>query len=134
MKNLRSILFADDTTMFTKDKYINGLCRTITEYMLLLRDWLIANSLTLNAHKSYYIIFSMRKTTTNLRVTIGNHVLDRKAKGKFLGVILVDKLRFADYIDHITIKVSKLMGLMYKLKTIFPPEVLKNLYLSLIYQ
>ena len=132
VKNLKSILFADDTTMFTRDKNVNDLCRTISEDMLLLRDWLIANSLTLNAHKSYYIIFSMRKTPTNLRVTIGDHVLDRKAKGKFLGVILDDKLRFADHIDHITNKVSKLTGLMYKLKTIFPLEVLKNLYLSLI--
>ena len=68
-----------------------------------------------------------------MRVTIGDHVLDRKTQGKFLGAILDEKLRFADHVDHITNKVSKLTGLMYKLKAIFPLEILKNLYLSLIY-
>ena len=133
VKNVKSILFADDTTMFASNRNIYDLCSTISGDMLLLRDWLIANSLTLNACKSYYIIFSMRNIPTDLRVTIGDYILDRKTQGKFLGVILDEKLRFADHINHITNKVSKLTGLMYRLKAIFPSEILKNLYLSLIY-
>ena len=133
VSNVKSILFADDTTMFARDKNAHDLCNTISEDMLLVKDWLIANSLTLNAGKSYYIIFSLKKMSNDLRVTIGEHVLDRKTHGKFLGVILDEKLNFTEHIQYITGKISKLTGLMYKLKAFFPCEILRNLYLSLIY-
>ena len=132
VNNVKSILFADDTTMFASDKNAYDLCNTISADMLLVKEWLIANSLTLNACKSYYIIFSLRKAPLDLRITIGDHVLDRKTQGKFLGVILDEKLRFSYHTNYVTNKVSKLTGLMYKLKTCFPSEILKNLYLTLI--
>ena len=132
VNNVNSILFADDTTMFARDNDVYDLCNTISSDMLLVKDWLIANSLTLNESKSYYIIFSLKKIPDNLRVTIGDHVLDRKTHGKFLGVILDEKLNFSNHIEHVTNKVSKLTGLMYKLKSFFPTEILKNLYLALI--
>ena len=133
VNNVKSILFADDTTMFARNKDIYELCNTISDDMLLVKEWLIANRLTLNANKSYYIIFSLKKVPNNLRVTIGDHVLDRKTEGKFLGVILDEKLSFSDHIHLVTNKVSKLTGLMYKLKTFFPLEVLNNLYSALIF-
>ena len=83
VNNVKSILFADDTTMFARNNDIYELCNTISDDMLLVREWLIANRLTLNANKSYYIIFSLRKVPDNLQVTIGDHVLDRKTKVNF---------------------------------------------------
>ena len=130
VNNVKSILFADDTTLFSSDKNIYDLCNTISDDMLLLQDWLTTNSLTLNANKSYYIIFSLKKIPNDTRITIGDHVLDRKTQGKFLGIILDEKLRFSEHIDYITNKVSKITGLMYKLKTFFPGEMLQSLYLS----
>ena len=130
--NLKSILFADDTTMFARNKNVNELCNIIGDDMLLLQDWLIANSLTLNANKSYYIIFSLKKIPNDLRITIGDHVLDRRTQGKFLGIVLDEKLRFSEHVDYLTNKISKLTGLMCKLKTFFPCEILKNIYQSLI--
>lgn len=133
VNNVKSILFADDTTMFASDKNAYDLCDTISSDMLLVKDWLIANCLTLNACKSYYIIFSLKKVPNNLRVTIGDHVLDRKTQGKFLGIILDEKLSFSNHIDYVANKISKLTGLMYKLKSFFPSEILKNLYWSLVH-
>ena len=83
--------------------------------MLLLQDWLTVNSLTLIANKSYYIVFSLKKSPNDRRITIGDHVLDRKTKGKFLGMILDEKLRFSEHLDYVTNKVSRLTGLIYKL-------------------
>ena len=133
VKNVKSILFADDTTMFARSKNLYDLCNIISEDMLLVKEWLIANSLTLNASKSYYIIFTLKKVPNNLRITIGDHVLDRKTQGKFLGVILDEKLSFSEHIDYVTSKISKLTGLLYKLKTFFPSEILNNLYSTLIF-
>ena len=49
---------------------VYDLCNTISSDMLLVKDWLIANSLTLNESKSYNTIFSLEKIPDNLRVTV----------------------------------------------------------------
>ena len=39
VRNLKSILFADDTTLFTKNKNAQELCATISDDMLCLKEW-----------------------------------------------------------------------------------------------
>ena len=131
--NTDSILFADDTTLYASNTNVNELSNTLSGDLLLVRDWMLANSLTLNANKSYYVIFSHKHVPDNVRITIGNFELDRKTQGKFLGVILDEKLTFKEHVKYISNKVSKLTGLLYKIKDFFPLQVLRNLYFSLIY-
>ena len=50
-----------------------------------------------------------------------------------MGLILDDKLTFREHILEITKKISRLVGLLYKLKLSFPQSILKQLYYSLIY-
>ena len=69
----------------------------------------------------------------NIRITIGERALEKKTYGKFLGVFLDEELTFRDHIQHISKKVSKLTGLMFKLKQFFPLDILRSLYFSLIY-
>ena len=130
---LNSILFADDTTLYTSSTDVNTLCSNMSAELLLVEEWLISNRLTLNANKTYYMIFSLRTVPNNTRVSIGPKVIDRQSSGKFLGVILDDKLTFKNHIEHVTKKVSKLCGLFYKLKYSFPQHILLKLYYSLIY-
>merc|ERR1712002_683678 len=121
---VKSILFADDTTIFSSHENIHTLCSDISADLHRVNEWLIDNNLTLNVSKTYYTIFSMRKVHDNISITIGRRVLDRKSNGKFLGVVLDEQLTFKEHIK----KVSKLTGLMYKLKHFFPLDVLKNLF------
>ena len=50
---LKSILFADDTTMFTCNENIYSLCNEISADLIMVKEWLIDNSLTLNVSKTY---------------------------------------------------------------------------------
>ena len=92
VKNLKSILFADDTTMHFSHKNIHTLVSTITSDLVHVNNWLLSNQLTLNVRKTYYIIFSLKKVPPNLRLTIGDNEIERHQFGKFLGVILDEKL------------------------------------------
>lgn len=130
---LDSILFADDTTLYSSSSDINRLCSDMSSDLLQVKEWLLANRLTLNANKTYYIIFGLKKVPENVTVSVDGHALERKKSGKFLGVILDEKLTFKEHIEFVTQKISRLCGLLYKLKETFPPEVLKKLYQSLIY-
>ena len=55
-RNMKSILFADDTTLFTSHSDIITLTKIMSDDLALVRKWLIANKLTLNINKTYYII------------------------------------------------------------------------------
>lgn len=55
--NLTSILFTDDTTLFKSHEDINSLCNNMNTELLKAKEQLIANPLTHNAKKTYYIIF-----------------------------------------------------------------------------
>ena len=133
IRNLKAILFADDTTMHYAHSDKRTLSDTISSDMTLVRDWLLANYLTLNSQKSYYMIFSLRNVPSDLRITIGQHVLERHPCGKFLGVTLDEKLTFTSHVKHIVNKISKVVGMFHKVKLFFPKEVLRQLYFSLIH-
>ena len=133
LTNLKAILFADDTTLFTSSMNIQQLSNMISDDLREVKNWLIANRLTLNADKTYYMIFSLRHIPENTHITLGTAILERKSQGKFLGITLDDKLTFKGHISTITKKISRLVGLFYKLRLSFPLAVLKQLYYSLIY-
>ena len=51
---------------------------------------------------------------------------------KFLGLIISSNLKWNKHLDHISIKVSKVIGIMFRIKYIVPCDVLQTLYNSLI--
>ena len=50
----------------------------------------------------------------------------------FLGLILNSTLSWNDHIQHISLKISRIVGIMYRLKHIYPQSVLLMLYNTLI--
>ena len=51
------------------------------------REWFLANYLTLNVSKSFYMIL-FKIVPRDLRMSTGQNVVERQSSGKFLGVIL----------------------------------------------
>ena len=78
------------------------------------------------------MVYSYRNSLIIPQVKLGIHVIHQTNNTKFLGIYLDENLRFNHHIQHITGKVSKTLGILYKLKNTFPEYVLKNLYNSLI--
>ena len=70
----------------------------------------------------------------NLSINLGNNTLTECDSSKFLGVMVDDKLKFKNHIDYISKKISKSIGILYKLSQLkMPFKVLKQLYYNLIY-
>ena len=132
MGRLNPILFADDTTLHFSHDNIYSLCNTLTTDLSHVKNWLLANKLTLNARKTYFMIFTLKHVPNDIRVAIGNHALDRQYKGKFLGLMLDDRLNFSDHIAMISNKIAKVTGIFYRIKDHFPDYIMKQLYYSLV--
>ena len=131
--NLRPILFADDTTLHYGHKDQEILIQRMTNDLAQIHKWLTANYLTLNVGKTYFMIFTLRHLPQAIRITIDDKTIERQDHGKFLGVILDDKLSFKHHVNQISKKVSKVVGILHKVKYIFPSDILRHLYLTLFY-
>ena len=69
----------------------------------------------------------------NLNVRFNGEKLKFKSYENFLGVIIDSGLKFAEHIRVTCNKLSKSVGLLYRLRDFVPHNILINLYYSLVY-
>ena len=127
------LMYADDTTLFCNFNNIRNK-NTINNEINNIYKWLCSNKLSLNVSKTKYIMCFHTSTRTVIypQLKINNSTIDRVTDSKFLGLIISSNLKWNKHIDHISIKVSKVIGIMFRLKFILPSDVLHTLYSSLI--
>ena len=63
---------------------------------------------------------------------LNNVNIERVSQFNFLDVILASSLKWDKHVAHVSLKISRVIGVLYRLKFIFPREVLLTLYNSLI--
>ena len=63
---------------------------------------------------------------------LNNVNIERVSQFNFLGVILASSLKWDKHVAHVFLKILKVIGVLYRLKHIFPCEVLLTLYNALI--
>ena len=128
-----NLMYADDTTLFcnfdnTQNEFTINNDRLDNVYR-----WLCSNKLSLNVSKTTYMCFHTPKRKVIFPdLKINNITIDRVTDFKFLGLIISSNLKWNKHIDHISIKVSKVIGIMFRLKYIVPCDVLQTFYNSLI--
>ena len=132
-------LFVDDTNILYADKSVKSLETVVNEELKKLHQWFTANKLTLNLKKSNFVIFShYRKKVSAVNIKIFDNSqnkfisLERKKYVKYLGLLIDENLSWKPHIDFICNKVSKIVGLLAKLRHFIPLHTLKTLYRSLI--
>ena len=87
---LSCIQFADDTTLYITHNKISYIQSCIEIDLAILRDWFLANKLTLNVGKSVCILFGKRPgSTTKLQIMLGNENIPQVKSTKFLGIVEV---------------------------------------------
>ena len=81
-----SILFADDTNMFTGNN-IQIMTIVINDELIKVQEWLQCNKFSLNVLKTHYIIFTSRnECVNNVDIRINDAHIERVYATKFLGV------------------------------------------------
>jgi len=136
LTHTHAILFADDTTIYTKSKNLNELYNIVNSDLQNLYDWFNANKLSLNISKTNYMLFTNHDipdiTIQNLEIKIGAQVIERKKNLKFLGVQIDENLNWHEHITNTMNKVAKTSYSIKMVKNILPKQNLKTLYQTLI--
>ena len=90
-----------------------------------------ANMLSINFKKTNYMIITSPKKKTNIRITACN--IEQKSQIKYLGVFIDEHLKWDAQLQHINNKITKNIGILFKLRHYVPISTLKQLYYTLIY-
>ena len=128
-------LFADDTNIYYESDPLQELGKTINKELQKLYLWLNVNRLSLNIDKTNYIIFHPynKPMKEHITIKINKNAIKEKEFIKYLGVFIDSTLSWKHQISTISKKISRSIGIMYKLRPFLPSKVMRNVYYSLIY-
>ena len=93
------------------------------------------NRLALDISKTnFVIIHPYNKPLTELiTIKINKKAITEEKYVKYLGVLIDSSLSWKTHIDNLVKKISRTIGIMYKIGYYVNHTILKNLYYSLIY-
>ena len=133
---LFTVLYADDTCVLVGGKDLENIISCLNNELKNISTWLIANKLSLNVKKPYYIIFHrarIKVPQNHLSLHMDNYTLSKTQNLKYLGVILDHKVSWIQHISYVENKISKGISIMYKARIYLGSKSLVNLYHSYIY-
>ena len=111
------ILYADDTSVLIRGRDLDHIINVLNSELHFLSNWLKANKLSLNAEKTYYMVFHRaRLKHKNIKILFDNVTLSEVASLKYLGLIIDNKLKWIEHIAHIKKKVSRGICIISKAK------------------
>ena len=128
-------MFADDTNIYYEPSSLDKLERTVNRELNKLFLWLNVNRLSLNIDKTNFIVSHPYNKPRKKCITIKiiNKAIKEKEYIKYLGVLIDSTLSWKHHVSNISKKISRSIGIMYKLRPFLPLNVLKNVYYSLVY-
>ena len=121
-------LFADEKNI-TNSKSIEEMERTINLDLLNVKEWLLANKLSLNIVKIEYLLICSPHNTKYLssepNVCVGNESIERIQVTKALGVQSDEHLAINSHVDHISSKIFAGISALKRIKEYTDQEPLK---------
>ena len=131
---LFSIRFADDTNVFLGGTEYSKLFKSLNNELENVTKWLNANRLTVNMKKTHYMIFHRVKfKTTGQDVVMQNSAFTCVTTAKFLRVIIDHKFKWNDHITYVKNKISKSIGILYKIRRFLDMNTLIQTYHSFVF-
>ena len=96
-------------------------------------EWLGANKLSLNIAKTNYMVFHTNKRNVIYRnLKINNNNIERVTELNFLGVKFHFHMTWNKHISHISMIIARSIGILYRLRNVYPESVLVTIYNTLI--
>lgn len=129
----KTILFADDMTMYLTGPYPEQLVHYANNELEKLHQWCLCNRLTINTKKTQFMLFTIKSMTNLPQLQLNKNVIFQTDQIKFLGVTYDESLTFKHHISNLTLKISRLIALLFQIKDFMPLDVLRCIYYAHVY-
>ena len=121
--------------IYYESKDLKELEKTVNEELKKLSLWLNINRLALNVGKTNFVIFRSpnKKSNHNVTIIMNKKALQQKDHVKYLGILLDEHLNWKYQVNQVSLKISRGIGILAKLKPVLNDKLLRNIYFSLVY-
>lgn len=129
-------MFADDCTVSCAipRTNVNYAHTNINENLDKIYKWLCANRIQINTGKTKYMIYSYRDSYRIASpIVIGGDEISVTDNTRFLGVTLDNNLKFELHVNQISSKLSRSIGVLGKINSFVPSNILTSLYYTLVH-
>ena len=110
------------------------LSKNINSELANVREWTVANKITVDPEKSLALIIPHKITASilDIQLNFNNNSVTLKDSVKYLGIPIDSRLNFDVHINTLTGKIARSLGVITKLKQILPRKTLRSLYYTMI--
>ena len=124
--------YADDHQLYLSDHDPGKVIGGLEEDEKVIADWHKSNHLTENLSKYQVLILSKSKQQTQTEAAIGEHTIEKTKEIKLLGVTLDERLDFSAHVKSVSIKTSRRIGVLSRLRKLIPVKAKLAIYKSAI--
>ena len=127
------LMYADDTTIYFNLNDFPLINREIeiNSELEKVNTWLKLNKLAINVDKSKCMFFQKRRSITPLKFLMNNRAIDVVHNFNYLGIMLDANMSWKSHIAMVSNKLSRINGILHRLKYLYPQNILITLYKSL---
>lgn len=127
-------LYADDAGLSYSCDTLEELYEQMCHDLKVLNEYMFNNFLSLNANKSFYIIFSATGSLHfDNQIFLNNVVIEQKAHGSYLGLEIDENMKWDIHVSNVASKLASYVGAFGRVARTNRMPVLKNLYYSFIH-
>ena len=127
------LIYADDTTIYFNLEDFPSENREvlINDELEKVNKWLKLNKLAVNVDKTKSMLFHKRRPVTPIQFSMNNRIIDVVQYFNYLGIMLDADMSWKTHVAMVGNKLSRMNGILHRLKYIYPQNVLITLYKSL---
>ena len=127
------LMYADDTTIYFNLNDFPLINREIeiNSELEKVNTWLKLNKLAINVDKSKCMFFQKRRSINPLKFLMNNRAIDVVHNFNYLGIMLDANMSWKSHIAMVSNKLSRINGILHRLKYLYPQNILITLYKSL---
>ena len=128
-------LFADDTHLYYESDSIKEIEFKMNKELKKISTWLTVNRLSLNVKKTNFVVFHPynKPMTKTITLKIHRKAIAESDHVRYLGLLVDNTLTWKQHINKVTKTLSKLCGVLYKIRPYVTQDILIMLYNTLVY-
>ena len=131
-QNAKFLMYADDTAIFFESDNLSALQIIIDQESNHICNWLQMNKLTLNTQKTVYQLYKYSNNITGLTIMLNGIEIKEEATVKYLGMFIDTGLKWAAHIDHLSLTLSRNIGIINRSKYFLNKQSMLLLYNALV--
>ena len=130
LQHCKSLLFADDTTIYKSHRNLQYLTWCIEDDMRRITTWFRINKLTLNLDKTVCILFQKQGQDRKIGIQVGEMMITNTKETKFLGLWIDEQLTWNTHTQKLILKLTRNINLLRFNQHMMPTHTKKLIYHS----